>query len=231
MKIAVFAYNFPHRKTQEFLFRLYVDGYDVRMVLGANQVKLNTAKASLRVKPCFSALVEPRKVCERFGWRYEVVAHNTGQCAELIKSAGVDIGVVAGARILKEPVLSAPRAGIINFHPGLIPEVRGMDALQWAILQDKPIGVTAHLIDRRVDAGLIILKEEIVLRRDDTLIDVSLKIQETEINMLPKALDAIAAAPDLVGFESVGQGEYNKKMGPEFEARVPERFRQRLRAL
>jgi len=231
MKIAVFAYNFPHRKTQEFLFRLFVEGYDVRLVLGADPVKLNIAKPTLRVKPGFSALVEPRKICDRFGWRYEVVEHNSQECSDLIRSEEIDLAVVAGARILKEPVLSAPKVGIINFHPGLIPEVRGMDALQWAILQDKPIGITAHLIDRRVDAGLVILREEIPLRPDDTLIDVSLKIQETEINMLPKTVDAIVAAPDLAGFAPVGQGEYNKKMTPDLEAQVPARFKERLAAL
>ena len=152
MKIAVFAYNFPHRKTQEFLFRLYLEGYDVQLVLAADPVKLNIAKSTVRVKPHFSALVEPSRICERLGWRYEAVDHNSDYCAELIKSAKVDIGVIAGARILKEPVISAPWIGIINFHPGLIPEVRGLDALQWAILQDKPIGVTAHLIDRSIDA-------------------------------------------------------------------------------
>ena len=61
--------------------------------------------------------------------------------------------MIAGARILKRPVIDRFSIGIINFHPGLIPEARGLDALLWSIRGDLPLGVTSHLIDERVDAS------------------------------------------------------------------------------
>ena len=52
--------------------------------------------------------------------------------------------------------------GIINFHPGLIPEARGLDTPQWCIYDGIPLGVTSHFIDSKVDAGRIIERVEFV---------------------------------------------------------------------
>ena len=38
--VVVLAYNFPHRKTQDFLFRLFAEGVSVGHVLAADPVKL-----------------------------------------------------------------------------------------------------------------------------------------------------------------------------------------------
>ena len=220
MKIAVFAYNFPHRKTQEFLVRLFLEKAEVALVIAADPVKLNIPAPALRVKPRYGALIHPRIISERFGWRYEVIEHNSQGCADLIRELQVDVGVIAGARILKEPVVSAPRIGVVNFHPGLVPEVRGMDALQWAIYENKPIGVTAHVIDERVDAGRIILRRELATYPDDTLVDLSLRLCDTELEMLPAVLDALTRQP-LVEFPAVEKSPVHRKMPPELERELP----------
>ena len=227
MRIAVFAYNFPHRKTQEFLFRLFLEKAEVAVVLAVDPVKLNIPAPTLRVKPRYGALIHPRMISERLGWRYDVVDHNSQRCADLIKELNVDVGVIAGARILKEPVVAAPRIGVVNFHPGLIPEVRGMDALQWAVYENKPMGVTAHVIDERIDAGRIILQREIAAYPDDTLVDLSLRMSDTELEMLPAVLDALAKKP-LVEFPLVEKSPLHRKMPPELERELPRLLAQRL---
>ncbi|MBI3416409.1 MAG: hypothetical protein HY043_14030 [Verrucomicrobia bacterium] len=227
MKLAVFAYNFPHRKTQEFLLRLFLEKAQVVVVLAADPVKLNIPSSTLRVKPRHGALIHPRVISERLGWRYEVVDHKSQQCADLIKELAVDVGVIAGARILKEPVVSAPRIGVVNFHPGLIPEVRGMDALQWAIYENKPMGVTAHVIDERIDAGRIILRQAIATYPDDELIDLSLRLSDTELEMLPAVLTALAKQR-LVEFPLVASSPLHRKMPPELERELPRLLAERL---
>jgi phosphoribosylglycinamide formyltransferase-1 len=228
MNIVVFAYNFPHKKTQDFLFRLFVERANVVAVLAADPVELNIPSPTVRVKPRFGALVHPRAICERFGWHYEVIEHRGEACAAAMRKVGCDVGVVAGARILKEPVISAARIGIVNFHPGWIPEVRGLDALQWAIAEDKRIGVTAHLIDERVDAGRIVQQREIKLFPDDTLLDVSIRLHETQMEMLPDVLQLLGSKPR-DSFPLVGKSPLHRKMPPELEAQIAEKLKERLK--
>lgn len=223
MRCGVFAYNWPHKKTQDILLRLWVEEVDVACVVAMDPVPLNIPPSSKRVKPQHVDLVHPRRVAERMSVPYHEVQHNTSECAEILRDAGVNLGVIAGARILKGPVLDAPTRGILNLHPGLIPEVRGLDALKWAIYEDQPLGVTAHLIDERVDAGRIVLRREIELRPDDTWIDLSLRLYETELNVLPDAIRVLQEGGD-EELEVVGRSKKHSKMPEELEAELDEKL-------
>lgn len=226
MRIAVFAYNFPHKKTQDFLFRLFIEKVEVALILAADPVELGIPPASIRMKVRGGGgLVTPRRIAERIGWRYEVVEHNSARTTELLLEERIDAAVISGARILKPHVIEAVPMGIINFHPGLLPEGRGLDAMQWAIYEDRPIGVTAHLIDGRVDAGLVLLKREIPIQQDDTVFDLSQRLMEVQSDMLPQAVSLLAQGT--AGLESVGRGNLHRKMPPELEAQISDRLRAR----
>lgn len=223
----VFAYNFPHKKTQDFIERLVVLGFTPQAVLAADPVKLNLPPSPIRVKARHGGLLHPRRICERFEIPYRVVDHRGDECAELLAGMRPEIGVVAGARILPRRVIDCFRKGIVNFHPGLIPEVRGLDALQWAVYHDLPLGVTAHLIDHRVDAGRIVERRVIDEYEDDTLIDLSLRLHETQVGMLESVLARVAAG-DPEDLELVTGGDYRRSFGSEHVPVLYERLRARL---
>jgi len=228
MKLALFAYNFPHKKTQDFLLRLFLEGYHPEFVVACDPVRLNVPEPILRAKPVHIDIIHPRLICQRLDIPYYVLPHNSQRVAELIQSNNIDIGVIAGARILKKTVIESAGKGIINFHPGLIPEVRGLDALKWAIYHELPIGVTAHFVDERVDAGRIIIREEIPIRSDDTLIDISLRLAETETNLLPKVLSLVKDRP-VTDFPLVPHaGKANPPMSDELEREIPRKLAERL---
>lgn len=226
MRLAVFAYNFPHKKTQDFLLRLFLEKADVVLVLAADPVELGIPPASVRMKVRGGGgLVHPRRIAERLGWRYEVVEHNSTRTTELLREERIDAGVISGARILKPHVIEAVPMGIINFHPGLLPEGRGLDAMQWAIYEDRPIGVTAHLIDGRVDAGLALLKRELSIQKDDTVFDLSQRLMDVQSDMLPEALAILGQ--NTAGLEPAGGGKLHRKMPPAIEAQISDRLRAR----
>lgn len=226
MRIGVFAYNWPHRKTQDVLLRLWVEAMDVACVVAMDPVPLDLPESTRRVKPEHVDPVHPRKVASRMDVPYHEVQHDTPECAALLRDHGVELGVVAGARILKDPVLDAPTEGILNLHPGLIPEVRGLDALKWAIHLDAPLGVTAHLIDERVDAGRVVIRREIELKPDDTWIDLSLRQYETELAILPEAVARVAER-GADAFDRVGESEKRSRMPPELEAGLDAKLAER----
>lgn len=229
-KLGVFAYNFPHKKTQDFLFRLRAEGLPVKAVFACDPVELAIPPSTVRTKLHHSGLVHPKQICESLNFPYHVVTHNGQEIENLIKKYGLDIGIISGARILKKPTIDAFKFGVMNFHPGLIPRVRGLDSLLWAIYKDLPLGITAHLIDARVDAGRVLLRHRLPLHPDDTLLDLGERLMETQVDLIAPAIEKALADK----FEEVKIEEpSNKKMPPELEAetvkKFPDYLRRRLR--
>lgn len=97
--------------------------------------------------------------CRTTNIPYHVVEnHNNPACIDLIRAADIHLAVLGDTRIIKESVMLECNLGIINVHPGLLPEIRGNNPYVWAILEGKAQGVTVHFIDKGVDTGPILLK-------------------------------------------------------------------------
>ena len=214
-EVVVFAYNFPHRKTQDFLFHLFACGIKVGHVFAADAVELDIPPSEVRTKIRHCTPLHPSDVAKSIGAQYHQVPHQGSQINALIEEINPEIGIIAGARILKADVINGFRNGIINFHPGMIPEARGLDALLWSIRNDVSLGVTSHLINERVDAGKILERRTIDLHEDDTIFDLSERLYELQLEMLPLAIDrAQESMTEDVDFES---GTYNRKMNGDME--------------
>ena len=84
MNLGVFAYNFPHKKTQEGLFRLLIEGYQPKCILAADPVELSFYQSKIRVAPKGLQYVHPQIIAERLGIPYHVVAHNSPEARDLI---------------------------------------------------------------------------------------------------------------------------------------------------
>ena len=85
---------------------------------------------------------------------YTVSSHNSSECINIIKKLELKCAVNAGTpRKLSVELLKHFALGIINVHPGLIPEFRGSSAFEWSILEGFPICNTVHLMNHAYDAG------------------------------------------------------------------------------
>jgi len=70
---------------------------------------------------------------------------------------GFNLGVLAWwPKIVKEPLLSLPKYGFLNFHPSYLPYNRGKHYNFWALVEQCPFGVTLHLVDSGVDTGPVV---------------------------------------------------------------------------
>jgi len=58
--------------------------------------------------------------------------------------------------LLTKEAISRFKNGIINIHPAIIPEYRGLDAGLWALLENGPVGVSAYQVDEGIDTGPVI---------------------------------------------------------------------------
>ena len=191
IKIGVFAYNWPHFKTQSGLFNLCVSGFKPAVALCADAVELKFYKSKIRIGPKDLYLHDTETLCEFFDIGYEVTKHNSKHCEDIIKSLNLDVGIVLGARIINQNIIDAFNIGIINMHPGILPQNRGLDNLKWAILKGMKQGVTSHLIDSKIDRGRFIDSQEIPIYKDDTLVDLLLRLQAKEQKMMIEAIERL----------------------------------------
>ena len=62
-------------------------------------------------------------------------------------------------QILHQPILESAPLGFINFHAGKLPDYRGRNVVNWALINgEEEIGLTSHYINEGIDTGDIILQ-------------------------------------------------------------------------
>lgn len=72
-------------------------------------------------------------------------------------------------RKITEPLLSTPKKGFVNFHPGPLPKYKGPNEYEDAI-KNREIhwGVTVHFMDENYDAGPVIQVKRFELHEPST---------------------------------------------------------------
>ena len=224
MKIGVFAYNFEHKKTQEGVLNLFLNNFKVWCILAADPVELKFYQSKVRVSPKGLVCVHPSKIAKKLGIPYYVVKHNSKECKRLIRKYDLDLGIILGARVLKKGIINSFKIGVLNMHPGMLPQNRGLDNIKWAILKDFKQGVSCHLISKEVDKGWLIVQEEIDVYKDDTLVDIFLRIQNKEQELMIKSLNILKIGKR--DFEEVEEGNYFKAVPENLEKTLFKKFKE-----
>ena len=83
---------------------------------------------------------------------------NTERTENILKEVSPDIIFLAQTGIVRQNILSVPKKGTLNAHPGILPYYRGIDCFKWAILNEEydKIGSTLHWVDAGIDTGNIL---------------------------------------------------------------------------
>jgi methionyl-tRNA formyltransferase len=110
-----------------------------------------------------------------------------GQHIDLLLVCSFDI-------ILNEAILSIPKLKCINIHMGKIPEYRGSNVLNWALINgEKEIGITIHEMQRLVDRGPVISQWTVPISQEDTALTLRSRALESIEDDLPTLLVAYLA--------------------------------------
>ena len=83
---------------------------------------------------------------------------NDPKVVELADRLRPDVIAVFGTSLIRGPLLTRGRLGIVNLHGGLSPEYRGADCTFWALYNGEPekVGCTLHFVDSGIDTGRLI---------------------------------------------------------------------------
>ena len=100
--------------------------------------------------------------------------------------------VVAYGEILRKNLLSLPSRGAVNLHASLLPKYRGAAPIAWAILEgETKTGATTMFMNEGMDAGPILLQEEIEIAGSDTTETLGRKISELGATLLKRTVDLL----------------------------------------
>ncbi len=190
--IAVFAYAFSHKKTQDFLLELAAAGFVEVHVIGAPWKALPHADpyryfpTMLRSAPALAT----QQVCGALGFNFHECEHDDiAAITALRDKTKFRLGIISGARIIKRNIIDLFDEGILNIHPGKLPETAGLDLFYYTITKGVQLGVTAHYIDPRVDAGDELFFEETQLGPDDTIEVVQYNNYQSQIRALRRFIE------------------------------------------
>ena len=81
---------------------------------------------------------------------------NSGRFMAELRSLKPDILILAGCGVVNAMTISSASIGCINGHPAVLPEARGVDVIEWSAIEGYQFGVTAHIVEEKVDAGDIL---------------------------------------------------------------------------
>lgn len=95
-----------------------------------------------------------------------------------LENLGPDIIVVASyGKIIPDKILNSSVYGAINLHPSLLPKYRGPSPVQAALLNNEmTTGTSIILLNKRVDAGPIILQEKYEINKNEYLGELTTKL-------------------------------------------------------
>jgi len=102
------------------------------------------------------------------------------------------IVVVAFGMLIPQPVLNLPRLGCINLHPSLLPAYRGAAPIERAVMNgERSTGVTTMFLSPEMDAGDIILQEEVPIGENTTAGELASLLAEKGAALMLKTLSLL----------------------------------------
>ncbi|MEO0087052.1 MAG: methionyl-tRNA formyltransferase [candidate division WOR-3 bacterium] len=121
---------------------------------------------------------------------FQPVDPNDREFITLLKELKPDLGVlISYGKILKKELIEIFEKGIINIHFSLLPKYRGAAPIQRALMNgEKETGLSAFLLNEKLDAGPIICQEKIEIKEEDNYGSLKEKLKELSKNFLIKAI-------------------------------------------
>jgi methionyl-tRNA formyltransferase len=117
--------------------------------------------------------------------------------ADEVRAAEVDVILnIHSLFIINGEVVSAPRIGCFNMHPGPLPRYAGLNAPSWAIYRGETShGVTIHKMEPGIDTGPIVYQELFDIDDADTGLTVNARCARSGIELVLRLIETASADP------------------------------------
>lgn len=164
-----------------------LSGIDVRLVISDNESAKGLDIA--RKYNVRSEYIDPAP----FKTKLEGAAES--RVIKMLQEEGIELICLAGfMRMIKQNLVKAYEGRIINVHPSILPNFKGLNAQRQAIEANaKESGCTIHFVDLGMDTGRIIAQKKVKIEKDDDEKSLSRKIIKQEHILYTDVLKDIAS--------------------------------------
>ena len=139
-----------------------------------------------------------------------VANFNSPASLEFLKKAKPDLIVFSGGGLLRKDLISLPALGVLNCHSGWLPQYRGMDVVEWAILQSKgkkpQLGLSLHFMDQGVDTGPILLQQKVVMAKGESIESLRARMEGMMPGVMLKGIRGIRNGKLTPHLQQPGEG-------------------------
>ena len=138
---------------------------------------------------------------------------------EYFKSLKFDLAiVVAYGQIISKNFLEIPEHGFLNIHASILPKWRGAAPIQRSIMeQDTFTGISIMQIEEQLDAGPVLIKQEIELNENSTAGQVEQRLSEIGADKILEAIHLIEKKEAVYIPQDHKAATYAKKIKKEDE--------------
>ncbi|MGB3338259.1 MAG: formyltransferase family protein [Devosia sp.] len=120
------------------------------------------------------------------------------------------------ARLFSPEILSIPRLGAINVHPGKFPHYQGSMPTPWYIINgEKSFGIGILQIDEGVDTGPVFVQKDYPFPDDETGHGLLLRTQQAAAELYKEYFDAIVRR-EIIAQPQVGQAVVCPRIEPQY---------------
>lgn len=112
-----------------------------------------------------------------------------------LREADVQVVALAGyMRLLSAEFIGKWRGRILNIHPSLLPDYKGLDTHRRALEAGEVwVGCSVHLVTEALDGGPVIAQAKVRVRERESVETLADRVLKEEHLLYPKTLDAFAA--------------------------------------
>lgn len=147
--------------------------------------RLKSARATAQPDDAEQSLAELR---DRHGFDIRSFdAMNGGEMLVTLLETPKAVAILAGAGLADRATIAAVDGRCLNGHPAILPGIRGVDVLEWAIAKQKQPGVSAHLVVPSVDAGDILKTAEMTPLPGESFDRFAIRVVDKQADTLAEA--------------------------------------------
>jgi len=210
--VSLITYDIPHKKTQDVLSRLMLlDRYSLSLTLVPFKPRPER-EVLFQHRPVQRTGPDPYRLAQAHG----VETFHLGDWRSFHPQ--IDYFLVCGAGLLEGEFCES--AQILNVHPGLIPQTRGLDSFKWCIHQRQRLGNTLHRIDAGVDLGTVFHHRLTDVVQQDDIAALALRHYNAEVDLLINFEGHLTGGTVL----PLDTGEPTKRMPASVEAQMLKNF-------
>ena len=111
-----------------------------------------------------------------------------------LEAAGIELVCLAGfMRVLSAGFVQAWQGRMLNIHPSLLPDLKGLHTHQRALAEGRPEhGCTVHYVSAELDSGPIVAQARVPVLPNDTPDSLAARVLVEEHRIYPEAVDEVA---------------------------------------